>query len=72
VGTTLTVLVQAVCFGAAHVYLGQRGVATAMTVGLLYGAAYFGTGRNLPVLMLAHGATDSLSLIAIYMGMVPS
>jgi len=67
-GTTLTVLVQAVCFGAAHFYLGQRGVVTAMVVGLLYGAVYLRSGRNLPALMLAHGTTDSLSLVALYFG----
>jgi CAAX protease family protein len=67
-GTTLTVLVQAVCFGVAHFYLGQRGVATAMVVGLLYGAVYLRSGRNLPALMLAHGTTDSLSLVALYFG----
>jgi membrane protease YdiL (CAAX protease family) len=66
--TVLVVLAQAVCFGAVHVYLGPRGVAIAITMGLLYGAVYVGTGRNLPALMLAHGATDSLSLIAIYAG----
>jgi membrane protease YdiL (CAAX protease family) len=67
-GTALTVLIQAVCFGAAHFYLGQRGVATAMAVGILYGATYLRSGRNLPALMLAHGTTDSLSLVALYFG----
>ncbi len=64
----LAVLAQAVCFGVAHFELGPRGVAIATTVGVLYGAVYLGTGRNLPALMLAHGATDSLSFIALYAG----
>jgi len=69
-GITCAVLLQAACFGAGHVYLGSRGVLIATVMGLLYGAAYVGTGRNLPALMLAHGATDSLSLISIYAGAV--
>ena len=67
-GIALTVIVQALSFGAAHFYLGQRGMATAALLGLLYGVTYLRTGRNLPALMLAHGATDSLSLVALYLG----
>jgi uncharacterized protein len=67
-GRTLAVLMQAVCFGAAHYYLGPRGVVSAMVMGVVYGAMYVATDRNLPALVLAHGATDSLSLMAIYTG----
>jgi uncharacterized protein len=67
-GIALTIIVQALCFGAVHFYLGQRGMATAALLGLLYGATYLRSGRNLPALMLAHGATDSLSLVALYFG----
>jgi membrane protease YdiL (CAAX protease family) len=70
VATLFAIITQAIFFAVAHVYLGQRGVVTATAIGLLYGAAYVGTGRQLPALMLAHGATDSLSLIAIYTGMM--
>ena len=68
----LAVVTQAICFGVAHLYLGQRGVVTAMVIGLLYGAVYVRTGRNLFILIIAHGATDSMSLIAIYAGAVVS
>jgi len=72
IAAVAAIVAQAVCFGVAHGYLGPRGVATALVVGLLYGGVYVATGRNLLVLMLAHGLTDSLSLIAIYAGAVPS
>ena len=70
--TVFAIITQAIWFGAAHVYLGPRGVATATVIGLLYGAVYVGTGRQLPVLVLAHGATDSISLIAIHAGAMRS
>jgi len=70
--TLFAVITQSICFGIAHLYLGQRGVATAMIVGLLYGAVYVGTGRNLLILMFAHGATDSIGLMALYAGALPS
>jgi membrane protease YdiL (CAAX protease family) len=72
VATLFAIVTQAICFGVAHLYLGQRGVVTATVIGLLYGAVYVGTGRQLPILVLAHGATDSTSLIAIYAGAVQS
>jgi hypothetical protein len=61
-------LAQAALFGAAHGYLGARGMATASAVGLVFGILYFACGRNLWPLILAHGLTDSLSLILIYRG----
>ncbi len=67
-GIALTIIVQATAFGVAHFYLGARGMATAGLLGLLYGAAYLRSGRNLPAVMLAHGTTDSLSLVALYFG----
>lgn len=70
-GLTATVLAiagQALLFGAAHWYLGLRGVAIAGAAGLIYGTVYACNGRNLVPLVVAHGLTDSLSLIAIYSG----
>ena len=64
------VMIQAALFGVAHAYLGLRGVLTAGCVGLVYGAVYLCNGRNLVPLILAHGLTDSLSLVAIYLGVV--
>jgi membrane protease YdiL (CAAX protease family) len=67
-GIALTIIVQAAAFGVAHFYLGARGMATAALLGLLYGAVYLRSGRNLPAVVLAHGTTDSLSLVALYLG----
>jgi uncharacterized protein len=66
IATATAVTGQALLFGVAHWYLGLRGVSTAALIGLVYGAVYVCNGRNLVPLIVAHGLTDSLSLIAIY------
>jgi membrane protease YdiL (CAAX protease family) len=66
--TATAVAGQALLFGVAHWYLGLRGVSTAALIGLAYGVVYVCNGRNLAPLIVAHGLTDSLSLIAIYSG----
>ncbi len=69
--TAMAIIVQAFLFGVAHFYLGARGIATAATVGLIYGLVYTINGRNLLPLIAAHGITDSLSFIALYAGLAP-
>jgi membrane protease YdiL (CAAX protease family) len=68
IATATAVTGQALLFGVAHWYLGLRGVSTAALIGLTYGVVYVCNGRNLMPLIVAHGLTDSLSLIAIYSG----
>jgi membrane protease YdiL (CAAX protease family) len=65
--TATAVTGQALLFGVGHWYLGLRGVTTAALIGLVYGVVYVCNGRNLVPLLVAHGLTDSLSLIAIYL-----
>lgn len=62
------VLVQAAIFGSAHGYLGVRGAVVAGMVGLVFGAAYVVNGRSLVPLVIAHGLTDSVSFVTIYLG----
>jgi uncharacterized protein len=69
--TAIAATGQALLFGAGHWYLGLRGVCTAALIGLVYGVVYVCNGRNLVPLIIAHGLTDSLSLIAIYSRLVP-
>jgi membrane protease YdiL (CAAX protease family) len=71
IATAMAVMGQALLFGAAHWPLGLRAVTTAGLIGVLYGTAYRYNGRNLVPLMVAHGLTDTLSLVAIYAGLVP-
>ena len=64
------VVLQAAIFGCGHFYLGPRGVATAVVVGLIYGLWYILRGRELAPLIQAHGLTDTISMLAIYAGVV--
>jgi len=64
----LAVGAQAVLFGLGHVYLGPRGVLTAVVIGVLYGTWFLTRGRSLWPLIAAHGLTDTISILAIYTG----
>lgn len=55
-------------FGCAHWYQGPAGVVSAMVSGLVYGAAYLVTGKNLWTSICAHGLSDSFALFATYFG----
>lgn len=55
-------------FGFAHWYQGPAGVVSAMASGLVFGAAYLLTGKNLWTSICAHGLSDSLALFATYFG----
>jgi membrane protease YdiL (CAAX protease family) len=62
------VLLQATLFGVGHAYLGIRGAMSAGLIGAIFGTLFVISGRNLWPLILAHGLTDTLSLLALYFG----
>jgi membrane protease YdiL (CAAX protease family) len=64
----LAVLLSAAVFGFAHSYQGTMGIILTGLIGLIYLLAYLLSGRNLWMLVIAHGLTDSLSLSFIYLG----
>jgi len=55
-------------FGLAHFYQGLSGMLLTGVIGLVFGTVYLAVGRNLWVTILAHGAIDTISLIALYAG----
>lgn len=57
-----------VMFGLAHWYQGPAGIVSSSASGIVFGAAYLLTGKNLWVAVLAHGLSDSLALGATYLG----
>lgn len=68
VQTALVVLISAVMFGLAHFYQGVLGIILTGVLGLIYMLAYRLSGRNLWVVIIGHGLTDTLTLISIYAG----
>lgn len=57
-----------VLFGYGHFYKGPAGMVDSGVAGLILGAAYLLSGRNLWVAVLAHGFIDTFGVVALYLG----
>jgi len=66
-GISMTVLVQALTFGAVHFMWGTGGMMVAFMMGIIWGVAYIVCGRNLWVVILAHSAGHILFVIQLYL-----
>jgi hypothetical protein len=64
------VLVHA-AFGLAHSYQGVTGIIQEGFSGLLLGLIYLRTGKNLSVPIIAHGVSDTLDILLIFLGKFP-
>jgi membrane protease YdiL (CAAX protease family) len=62
------VLLVSVLFGYGHYYKGPSGIVDSGMAGLVLGAAYLLSGRNLWVCILAHGFIDTAMVIALFFG----
>lgn len=62
------VLVSAL-FGVGHFYKGPAGMIDSGMAGLVLGAAYMITGRNLWTSIFAHGFIDTIGLAFVYFGL---
>jgi membrane protease YdiL (CAAX protease family) len=62
------VLVVAVLFGYGHYYKGPSGMVDSGMAGLVLGAAYVLSGRNLWVCILAHGLIDTFGVVVAFLG----
>lgn len=58
----------AVLFGYGHYYKGPAGVIDSGMAGLILGAAYVLSRRNLWACILAHGLIDTVSVVAVFLG----
>jgi membrane protease YdiL (CAAX protease family) len=65
---TAVVLVS-ILFGVGHFYKGPAGMIDSGMAGLILGAAYLITGRNLWTSILAHGFIDTIGLAFVYFGL---
>lgn len=64
----VAVLMVSVLFGYGHFYKGPSGIVDSGMAGLVLGAAYLLSGRNLWVCILAHGFIDTFGILALFFG----
>jgi CAAX protease family protein len=64
----IAVLLVSVLFGYGHYYKGPSGMIDSGMAGLVLGAAYLLSGKNLWVCILAHGFIDSVGVTAAFFG----
>lgn len=62
------VVLVAVLFGYGHFYKGPSGIVDSGMAGLVLGAVYILSGRNLWVCILAHGFIDTFGVVAVFLG----
>ena len=58
----------AVLFGFGHFYKGPTGIVDSTYSGLVLGAVYLISGRNLWAPILTHGLADTVVVVAVFMG----
>jgi membrane protease YdiL (CAAX protease family) len=66
-GAVMTVLVQALVFGAVHFQWGIGGMFVTVIMGIVWGSAYLLCGRNLWIVILAHSAGHILFVTQLYL-----
>ena len=67
----ISLLVVSVAFGCAHIDQGSTGMIENIWNGLLLGVLYLASGRNLAFPTIAHGVTDTIDLLFMYLHIYP-
>ncbi|HEY4931733.1 MAG TPA: type II CAAX endopeptidase family protein [Terriglobales bacterium] len=67
----LSLVVVSVIFGFAHIYQGVTGVTENAIDGFILGLMYLRCDRKLSVPIIAHGITDTVDFLLIFMGKYP-
>lgn len=67
----IALLVSSGLFGLGHGGQGVAGILQEAWAGLLLGALYLAAGRNLVVPIVAHGVSNTVAFILIYLGRYP-
>jgi len=62
------VVLTSVLFGYGHYYKGPAGIVDSGVAGLILGAAFLLSGRNLWAGILAHGLIDTIGVTMVYLG----
>jgi uncharacterized protein len=64
----IATIVVSVLFGYGHYYKGPAGILDSTMAGLILGAAYLLSGRNLWAAILAHGFIDTVAVVSVFFG----
>lgn len=67
-GAALAVLTSSLIFGLVHLVEGPIGVALTIFMGLIFGAIYLRTNRNLWVTIIAHGLANTIRFLFFFLG----
>lgn len=70
-GWVVSLVIVSVVFGFAHEYQGLTGLIEESLAGLYLGVMYLATRRNLSVPILAHGVSNTIDMVLIYLGKMP-
>jgi membrane protease YdiL (CAAX protease family) len=70
-GWVLSLIIMGLLFGLGHSYLGITGVVDNILWGILYGALYLASGRNLWLPIVAHGVENTTSFVLLFFGLNP-
>ena len=60
-----------IVFGLAHGYQGPTGWIEEGLAGIFLGLMYLRTGRNLSVPIIAHGVSDTIDMVLLFLGKMP-
>ncbi|HAX68953.1 MAG TPA: hypothetical protein DCY14_05060 [Anaerolineae bacterium] len=67
----IAVLVSGFFFGFSHLYQGMTGFLETTIFALLMSILYIFSGRNLWMLIIAHGVIDTIGFLLLFLGMYP-
>jgi CAAX protease family protein len=67
----VSLVVVNVAFGCAHSNQGWTGMVEEGLAGMFLGAMYLGTRRNLAVPIVAHGVSDTIDVVLLFLGKMP-
>lgn len=67
-GTVFVLFASSLIFGLVHWVEGPLGVMTTFAMGLILGAVYLRSGRNLWITIIAHGLVNSIRFLFLFLG----
>ena len=71
VAWTISLIAVSFAFGLGHIDQGVTGQVENMINGLLLGVIFLATGCNLWAAIIAHGVTDTIDIVLLYLGKYP-